>query len=230
MQPLQSGPTAAYLTCPPSRPADLIRAGSFRPGANASSAQAVLGITAAAAVFASPTGLLGGLVGAAGPDFVPSDMAATSSALYRQSRFFHAQYLDVRRDVLSGTEGALFRKLGGSQDGATGLITYGKSMPGQILVISAFTTVNGGCNTTWERANRTNCCNPDGTVKSSPSYCANSAHDSMIYREQGQLYATTLAAAGGWFTEAPTGSEHTFPYTDPYFHVVAEEVLAKFSV
>ena len=188
---------------------DVIRAGMFRPGLYDpnSPGPAVLPV----AFFTGAPGLTRGIVGGAGPDFVPYDLRSAYTYLYGQERFWLAQYWDVKADSGS-TDGAAYVYAlvpGAYQNQTSGFVDYNKPLSSNVTVlwIPAKTTVNTTCNDEYEYNDY--CC---GEYGAPTDICKNNVADSSFYLEQAELYATTLGKSEGHVVVGPDGSAHGFAY------------------
>mmetsp|Transcript_48939 Transcript_48939/g.122294 ORF Transcript_48939/g.122294 Transcript_48939/m.122294 type:complete len:112 (+) Transcript_48939:377-712(+) len=110
--------------------------------------------------------------------------------------------------------------MGGSED-ARGVVTYGRSLGAHVLVLPADKTVHKECSATYEY-NDFCCSRPDMPM------CKNQVEDSLLYKEQAGLYATTIGTSGA-MEVAPQGSGHGYPsHKDTYLWVV-ERLMAHFA-
>jgi len=197
---------------------DVIRAGSLRPGQEPSGR--VLGATQGLGVAAGAPGLGRGAIGNPGGHFVPGDRRGTVIALYAQTRFWLAQYWDVKADLDLPEERQLYRLLGGSKD-AQGLVHYGGTLAGvAVLVVpAAHTTTPTACESEENRGSF--CC---GHAINS-TVCRNQRADAVLYGEQAKLYAETLSAdTNGTLVVAPAGSDHSFVNHRDYYQWTAEQI------
>jgi len=198
---------------------DLISPGSIRPAQPQTST--ILDASRQFAFWVGATGLLYGVVGNAGPDFVPESSRPVMVTLYGQVRFWLSQFWDVRFSVDLPEEEQLHNQLKAYQDG-DGLFHYGGTLSGvKILVLPAYDTVTT-LDCSIERNQNDYCCIPENI---SNQWCVDNAADKRLYFSQAQLYASTLSNdTEGTLIIAPEGSKHDFVYHRDYFEWVSREI------
>lgn len=198
---------------------DIIRAGNFRPGNFSDNDSPAKTITAISSLLIGSTGILRGVVGDPGDDFVRPDLEDMYEALYGQNRFWFSQYWDLVADEGAGVEGGLFVKTNGTVQN-TSLVDYGSNLDVAIVVIPAFKTVtNPDCG--LPQNSEEFCCGDEKDSKQ----CENQRFDRTFFLNQATLYASTIGRTPGVLTIAPPGTEHGFPYSKFHVDFTAAELI-----
>jgi pimeloyl-ACP methyl ester carboxylesterase len=193
---------------------DLVRAAYDRKGTF--SGGPLIGVLKLFAFLVGPTGFTRGIVGNPGQNFVPKDYAAAYTSLYAQSRYWYSQLWDVVADAGSGDD-FVYKKLQGSRNETTGLITFGRNLNVKIGIFPADNTVSPfNCTGSTPHS----CCG------STSKECTDKSAEKKTYDDQSLLYANTIGTTPGVRVVSPVGTDHGYPYTKTGGDWLAAQLIA----